>query len=63
MVPTMRTNNRKDDPSVMEQIGRELRKTYRRPERLPRRLRALVTRLKNPSLTEMVRDQRREKRH
>jgi hypothetical protein len=29
----------------MEQFGRELRKIYRRPERLPRRLRALVRRL------------------
>jgi hypothetical protein len=67
MVPAMRTQNRKDDdPSdwrlTMEQIGRELRKAYGRPERLPRRLRALVTRLRNPSLTEMMRGQGRERR-
>jgi len=30
---------------AMEQIGRELRKVYRRPERLSRRLRAVVSRL------------------
>jgi hypothetical protein len=39
MVPAMRTRWRKDNPSdwrlTMEQIGRELRKVYRRPERLP----------------------------
>ena len=28
---------------TMEQIGRELGKTYRRPQRLPRRLRTLLT--------------------
>jgi hypothetical protein len=44
----------------MEQIGRELRKVYRRPERLPRRVRALVNTVKNPSLIEMVRSQRRQ---
>jgi len=63
MVPAMRPR-RKDNPPdwrlAMEQIERELHKVYRRPERLPRRLRALVTQFKNPSLTEMVRGQRRE---
>jgi hypothetical protein len=34
---------------ALEQIGRELRKMYRRPQRLPRRLRALVTRLEPKS--------------
>jgi hypothetical protein len=29
----------------MEQIGQELGKVYRRPKRLPRRLRAVVTQL------------------
>jgi hypothetical protein len=33
-----------DRSSTMEQIGRELREVYRRPERLTRRLRALVRR-------------------
>ena len=33
----------------MDQIGRELRKALRHPKRMPRRLRALVTRLRNPS--------------
>jgi hypothetical protein len=28
---------------ILEQIGRELRKVYQGPERLPRRLRAAVT--------------------
>jgi len=30
---------------TMEQIGRELGKIYRRPKRLPRRLRAVITQL------------------
>jgi hypothetical protein len=30
---------------TMEQVGRELRKTYRPPKRLPRRLRVVVTEL------------------
>jgi hypothetical protein len=30
---------------ALEQIGRELRKAYRRPERLSRRLRAVISRL------------------
>jgi hypothetical protein len=30
---------------ALEQIGRELRKVYRRPERLSRRLRAVILRL------------------
>jgi hypothetical protein len=30
---------------TLEQIGRELRKVYRRPERLSRRLRAAISRL------------------
>jgi len=30
---------------MLAQIGRELRKVYERPERLPRRLRAAVTQL------------------
>jgi hypothetical protein len=34
----------------MEQIGRELRKVYRRPERLTRRLRVLVRRLEIKSV-------------
>jgi len=42
----------------MEQFGRELRKIYRRPEQLPRRLRALVTRLEIKS----ERDQRPQQR-
>jgi hypothetical protein len=30
---------------TLEQIGRELRKVYRRPDRLSRRLRAAISRL------------------
>jgi hypothetical protein len=30
---------------ALEQIGRELRKVYRRPDRLSRRLRAAISRL------------------
>jgi hypothetical protein len=47
-----------DWPSTMEQFGRELRKIYRRPEQLPRRLRALVTGLEIKS----ERDQRPQQR-
>jgi hypothetical protein len=36
--------------STMELIGRELRKVYRRPKRLTRRLRALVRRLEIESV-------------
>ena len=47
-----------DWPFTMEQIGRELRKIYRRPERLPRRLRTLVRGLEIKS----ERDQRQQQR-
>jgi hypothetical protein len=47
-----------DWPFTMEQIGRELRKIYRRPERLPRRLRTLVRGLEIKS----ERDQRPQQR-
>jgi hypothetical protein len=43
----MRSGRKKYEMSdwrlTMEQIGRELGKTYRRPQRLPRRLRILLT--------------------
>jgi hypothetical protein len=48
-----------DWPFTMEQIGRELRETYRCPERLPRRLRTLVKRLEIKSERER-RSQQRE---
>src|SRR5262249_30560268 len=48
---TMRVGSQKHKPSdwpyAMEQIARELRKIYRRPERLPRRLRALFRRARS----------------
>jgi hypothetical protein len=49
----MRTDRKKYEPSdwrfTVEQIGRELDKMYRRPARLPRRLRALLVRLERKS--------------
>jgi hypothetical protein len=35
---------------TFEQIGRELRKVYQRPERLSRRLRAVVTQLERATM-------------
>jgi hypothetical protein len=62
-VPAMQTRKKKqpspDWPFTMEQIGRELREVYRRPERLTGRLRALVRRLEIRSERER-RSQQRE---
>jgi hypothetical protein len=48
--PTMQSNKKTQKESadwrfMLEQIGRELRKVYQCPERLPRRLRAAVAQL------------------
>jgi hypothetical protein len=50
-LPSMRAPPKKyqsyDWRQTMDQVGRELRKIYRQPKRLPRRLRVLVTELED----------------
>jgi hypothetical protein len=56
----MRAPRKKYEPNdwrlAMDQVGRELRKIYRQPKRLPRRLRVLVTDLERKLTTDYLRN-------